>query len=297
MSAERTHNENQFSEFADSLGCEHYIPIRQADLVSRLADLTPPEHRTKLLELTQLLSATFHHEFHQRLVNLKDAYSSLDPDRDTIVVESKSDNQSTELVTPSNAFFAETVELLERANFIRLERSHIEQAIEVASEWGVNLEVDFELFERLEIFARGEFVGIQTKRRPFNLFREDQIDVPTYQRLVVAFQLRPGHKLERGADPDKVYLKLFKNIPKMDLEMLLPGTRVKITRLDQGKIILPTLSGIVMALFKIIKGVALLATASFAGLLSFLGILGGTIGYGVKSFLGYLRTKDKYHRR
>ncbi len=115
-----------------------------------------------------------------------------------------------------------------------------------------------------------------------------------YQRLIVVFQLSADHNQEIGADPIQVYLKLFKNIPKMDLDMLLPGTRVRMTPLDKGKIILPTLSGVTLALVKIIKGVALLATATASGLLSFLGILGGTMGYGVKSFLGYLRTKDKY---
>jgi hypothetical protein len=31
------------------------------------------------------------------------------------------------------------------------------------------------------------------------------------------------------------------------------------------------------------------------GLLAFLAFVGGTVGYGLKSFFGYLQTKDKYH--
>jgi hypothetical protein len=280
---------------------EHFIPVRQADLVENLVNSLSENQRQRFIDLSQLLAATFHYEFHRRMEKMKDAYALLDPDRDTRVVAEngsltpeKSSSQKTSSNQAAARFFADTIELLERANFFRLDRAHIEEAIEAASDWGVNLEVDFNLFERLEVFSRGDVLATRTRRRLRNFRRAEQVEVPVYQRLVVVFQLRADHKLTGCADPNRVYLKLFKNIPKMDLDMLLPGTRVKMTRFDQGKIILPTLSGIALALVKIIKGVALLATATASGMLSFLGILGGTIGYGVKSFLGYLRTKDKY---
>ncbi len=274
---------------------EHFIPIRKSDLVDCLAEHLSGQRRVRFLELCNILDATFHFEFKRRMEDLKNAYSLLDPDRDTFSVTNQSGvDSSTTLEAAASNFFANTIELLERANFTRLDREHIESAIGAASDWGINLHVDFDLYERLEVYSRGDVVGSRTRRRFRNRYREEQVDVPIYQRLVVVFQLRQGNQLEQAADPNRVYLKLFKNIPKMDLDMLLPGTRVKITRFDQGKIILPTLSGMVLALVKIIKGIALLATATVAGMLSFLGILAGTLGYGIKSFLGYLRTKDKY---
>ena len=285
----------------DRTAREHFIPIRRADLVAKLVDSLPSAQRQPFLDLSQLLAATFHHEFHQRMEQMKESYAVLDPDRDTYLIGSDGRRVPEQTRRPPAAteaaaekFFSDTIDLLERANFRRLDRAHIEEAIESASDWGVDLEVDFNLFERLEVFARGDVVSQRTRKKMRNFWREEIVDVPLYQRLVVAFQLRADHGLKIAAESNQVYLKLFKNIPKMDLDMLLPGTRVKMTRFDQGKIILPTLSGIAMALVKIIKGVALLATATVSGLISFLGILGGTIGYGVKSFLGYLRTKDKY---
>ena len=285
----------------DRTAREHFIPIRSADLVAKLVEQLPHDQRQRFCDLSKLLAATFHHEFHQRMEKLKRSYSMLDPDRDTFVIDAEGRRLADQSCLPdslttkaADRFFSDTIELLERANFRRLDRAHIEEAIECASDWGVDLDVDFNLFERLEVFARGDVVSQRTRKKMRNFWREETVDVPMYQRLVVAFQLKADHGLKISGDPNQVYLKLFKNIPKMDLDMLLPGTRVKMTRFDQGKIILPTLSGVAMALFKIIKGVALLATATVSGLLSFLGILGGTIGYGVKSFLGYLRTKDKY---
>jgi len=51
-----------------------------------------------------------------------------------------------------------------------------------------------------------------------------------------------------------VYIKLFKEIPKPDLEMLLPGTQVKMSLFDRLRVTLPSLSGIGMAVYKIIVG-------------------------------------------
>ena len=39
-------------------------------------------------------------------------------------------------------------------------------------------------------------------------------------------------------------MKVFKSIPKMDLEMLLPGGRVQMGLVDRGRIILPAASGL-----------------------------------------------------
>ncbi len=274
---------------------EHFIPIRQSDLIDRLGSQLQGLQKGPFDEFSRLLAATFHYEFHLQMSKLKNAYATLDPDRDTLVIsDAQLSLRCSDRADVTTEFFDSAVKLLERANFSRLSQADIEATTHAASDWGVNLQVDFELFDRLEVYARGDGVGTKIRKRLRNLYRDEVIEVPVYQRLVVIFKLRDGTSLGACADSNRVYLKLFKGIPKIDLDMLLPGTRVKISRLDQGKIILPTLSGIVLALIKIIKGVALLASATAAGILSFLGILGGTIGYGVKSFLGYLRTKDKY---
>ncbi len=125
-------------------------------------------------------------------------------------------------------------------------------------------------------------------------YQPEEVDVPIYQRLVVLFRVRADKRVDHQTDQRCVYLKLFKNIPKHDLDMLLPGSDFRMTLLDRGKILLPTLSGIVLAGAKIVQGAVMLAFASVHGMLAFLGFVGGTMGYGIKSFLGYVRTKEKY---
>jgi hypothetical protein len=43
-----------------------------------------------------------------------------------------------------------------------------------------------------------------------------------------------------------------------------------------------------------VQGALIVAAAGFYGSLAFLGLVGGTLGYGVRSFYGYLNTKQKY---
>jgi hypothetical protein len=272
---------------------EHFIPIRKAELIRLLAadaDLTPQD-REGFLQFCGLLEATFHREYYDRLEELKNDYAPLNPDSVTKELDPP-DTAARDAIR--DRLFSNVVELLDRANYHRLTRAEIEEAVGVASKWGVRLHVDFDVFERLEVFSRGDVVGQREFRnwRKFN--RVEKIDVPIYQRLVVVFQLRDHQRLDEDADTKSVYLKLFKNIPKQDVDMLLPGADFKMSMVDHGKIILPTLSGLIMALVKGLKAAMFALFGGFWGILAFLGFVGGAAGYGVKSFMGYLRTKDKY---
>ncbi len=272
---------------------EHFIPLRKTDLVRLLAadQSLAGADRQQFLALCRMLEATFHFEYHQRLEALKDSYAPFDPDADTRFVADSAPKPDHAAV---HVLFEQLAELLQRANFRRLDRTEIEEALADNSDWAIRLDVDFDVFERLEIFSRGETIMQRQRRRRRNFFRREQVELPIYQRLVVAFRLRQHRRLGKSCDTHPVYLKIFKDIPKMDLEMLLPGTRVRMTLLDQCRIMLPTISGLVLTIVKIVKGALALTLVSLYGLLGFLGLVGGTLGYGIKSFFGYLRTKDKY---
>jgi hypothetical protein len=150
------------------------------------------------------------------------------------------------------------------------------------------------MFERLEMFARGAKVEQRELRSWRTFFRSQKISVPLYQRLALIVRMRDAGHRERRVDARRIYLKVFRDVPRQDLDMLLPETRFRMTLLDRGKVILPTVSGLALAAFKLVKGVVVLAFAGIYGTLAVLGLVGGTVGYGVKSFFEYLRTKNKY---
>ncbi len=293
---------------------EHFIPIRKSELVRLLADdkELSPDERQQFLELCTLVGSTIHFHYHQKLEELKEAYFSLDPDVDERTREPSNPAHEEQ---QASVVFDKFGELMERANFHKLSQEEIYSSLASASHWGLNLKLDFKIFERLDVYARGDVLGKRTVRTWRNWYRETTVDVPTYQRLAVAFRLAPASGGRKPTDissrkqegkhqgayaprsPEAhrpIAMKLFKNIPKADLEMLLPGTRVKMSLLDQGKILIPTLSGVGLALFKLFTKAFATALAGFSGMLGFLILLAGTIGYGVKAFMGYLNTKDKY---
>ena len=281
------------SDVADSrppARLEHFIPIRKAELIDRLSAKPgmSPDDEGNFRRLCQLLDATLHFEYHAHLEELKTAYAPFDPDADTLRIEKPGDAQRKE---KQESLFEQFEWLLERANFTKLSHEDLEKALDSASLHGLQLEIDFKFFERLDIYSRGEVIGEQQRRHWRTLYRLMRVEVPVYQRLVIIFRLREGQRSTRNLETKDVFIKLFKDIPKMDLEMLLPGTRVKMSLVDRIKILAPTVSGIAMTLFKAIKGAMVAAAAGIYGILALLGV---TLGYGAKSFFGYLRTKQKY---
>lgn len=272
---------------------EHFVPIRTSDLVDLLcsrAGMTLPD-RNAFLNLSNLLAATFHFQFHHELQHLKNAYAPFDPDRDTIEIGAVAEAFSQE---PLESLFDRFGGLLERANFRRLSEQDLNAALANRSDWGLNLEVDFKLFERLEIYSRGDTIGTRSRRNWRNWFRMEEFPVPIYQRLVVILRLKEAANSSLKLDTGNVFIKLFKDIPQMDLEMLLPGIKVRMSLIDRAKIIMPTLTGIGITISKIIKGAMLVAATGVSSGFMLLGLLGGTLGYGAKSVFGYLRTKEKY---
>ena len=95
--------------------------------------------RGQFLQLCELMSATIHYEYHQRLEELKQLYAPFDPDSVTKELKTHSEAEREGLVS---ILFDKVVSLLRRANYRRLSLADIEQAMGAASDWGVRLEVD-----------------------------------------------------------------------------------------------------------------------------------------------------------
>jgi hypothetical protein len=280
-------------EQAEHWAREKYIPIRASDLAERLASesgLAEPEGGV-FRQLCRLLMATFHYEFYGKLSELKEAYAAFDPDSDTLL-----DSRLSAAARQQRAdeLFDKFAWLLERASFERLTRRDIEHAVSAGSDWGVRLSIDLDMFDRLEVYSRGDVVTRKKRRRWRTFYRPEVVEVPVYQRLVVIFRLHSYHTIDGRLDGQNVHIKIFKNIPKVDLEMLLPGSRVKMTFIDQSKILLPTVSGVAMTGWKLFQGAVVVAVTGFYGFLTDLALVAATLGYGVKSFYGYLRTQQKY---
>ena len=281
---------NECSVSANQGNQEHFIPLRKAELIDRLCrqpDISAADEGG-FRRLCQLLDATLHFEYHAQFEDLQNAYAPFDGDCDTV---SLTELSAAERRARLDLLFRRFDWLMERANFRHLSRADLEAALGAVSQHGLRLEVDLACFDRLEMYCRGEFHLTQHRRNWKNFFRREEVEVPVYQRLVIIFRLQGGQRKSRTTDEQEVFIKLFKDVPKADLEMLLPGTRVKMSLKDRIKIIMPTVSGLAVSIYKAFKG-ALLAAA--AGIYGILAVIGVTCGYGMRSFYGYLQTKQRY---
>ncbi|MCE9606059.1 MAG: DUF3754 domain-containing protein [Planctomycetia bacterium] len=270
-----------------------FIPVTKRDLESLLARHVDPDASAAqdYREVCRLLDAVIHREYRTRLVRLKDIYAGFDPDVD---VHSLSRYTPQDAKTLSAELFTSARVLLEKANFRVLPRNEVDAAVGAVSPWGLNLRVDLDIFAHLEVWARGDKIDHRTGRSWRTWFKLHHYRIPLYQRLMIIFQPHAHDLDDSGYVQDRIYLKLFKNIPEGDVDMVLPGTQVRMTMLDQGKIVFPLISGLVVTAWKIIKGALLVAAVGIYGLLAYLMLLIGTIGYGWRSFFGYKRTKEKY---
>jgi hypothetical protein len=272
---------------------EQFIPLRRARLVQLLAEdeALSTDERSKFVRWSEQVMVVVHHEYHERLESMKNDYDAFNPD---VATSGEIEKTSQERNEAANRLFANLTSLLKSANYQRLSREAIETAAEAASDWGVHLNVEFEVFEHLEVFSRGDVISTRSRRHWRTGYRRESVDVPVYERLVVLFQLREHKRLDGTVDTRAIYLKLFKNIPKQDIDMLLPCAKFQMSWFDHGKVIVPTMSGFLLAVAKGLTAAIGALFTGFWGVLAFVGFVGGTAGYGVKSFLGYLRTKDKY---
>ena len=182
---------------------EHFIPLRKSELIELLcADESLPEKdRESFRHFCRLLSATFHIRFNQRFEELKAAYAPFDPDRDTQPLIHYSAEEKQQRI---NELYRDFAWLLERGNFVHLSREDIEPCLEETSDWGIRMQVDFGAFEHLAIFARGDVLQKRTRRRLRKLYRLEETQVPTYQRLVMILKLKPDECHGQPVQADRV---------------------------------------------------------------------------------------------
>ena len=268
---------------------EHFIPIGREKLLECLTEFETcsESEKSELKKFFELISSVLHKQYHKRQIRVQKIYQPLDPDSVIILKDSDTKN--------SSEVFTELIEILANANYTKLATDELETAVDNATALGLRMKVDFSLFDELHVYGRGDEIQTWTKKSWWKFFKEEKFDVEVYQRLVIAFRLKDHDKLPKEQSSSFVYLKSFKGIPHSDLHTLLPGTQIKMSLLDRGKIIIPALSGIVLSIVKIARlMVAVTIFASLAYTIKFWVIPAAIIYYIIKGFISYQKTKDKY---
>jgi hypothetical protein len=274
---------------------ERYIPLCKNDLIDLLCEDggLPPQEAESFCLFGDRVTAACHRQYQQRLEKLKADYTPFDPDADTKCVFPLREE---ERQRKQNELYREFTWLMEHAQYKHLSCGDIEPTLGGASDWGFRMDLDFSVFERLAIFVRGDALQRRVKRRLRSLFRVREVELPIYQRLVMLIKLRPHRRLGKDVKPDCVYFQIFKNIPKLDIKMLLPGARVRFSGWDRVKVAFTVASGLGLAAWNVVRARTSLPPFALLGLdIALLGLIGGTLGYLVKSYLAFQQTKQRLH--
>ena len=221
---------------ADPFERERFIPIRKVALVDCLSksNLVAPQERDTFHRFSKILASIFHFEFHAQNEALKESYHAFNPDSDTVTTHRFSQE---ERKAREDRLMVEFNNVLNQANYQQITATDLAYAINRESLFKINLFVDFEDFENQLVFRR----GTQTHRirRKKWLFKEETVDITVYDRvaLIIKYKdeayFKSRKRKELNFDPGTMIVKLFKNIPKGDLEMLFPNAQVRMKLKDK----------------------------------------------------------------
>ena len=273
---------------------DHFLPLTRFAIIDRIlrgADGQGAGDAGEFKELLDYMAAWRHQSYRDRLLRLKQTYLPFSPDRDTVRILQYTDDEREAMQTE---LFEHIGWLLERANYQRITESQLNELLTRHSPKALELKVDLDEFDRVMLFSRGRCFEEYSERSPWTLYlKKTTYQVPVFKRLFLLIKLKPederieelmeehdiserkaARKLKRlrkrlmgRVSPDYIYLKMFKDIPREDLEMLFPNTQVKFKLWDKIKLSVTAGGGTLGSVLGTAGGGGkLLAAASGAGL-------------------------------
>ncbi len=298
---------------------EKFLPVTRQALYDRLTlpTLWPRNEAAEAKRFFRFLDAWRHQSYEAKLLELETTYEPFSPDSDLLITRTY---DAGERIAMQKQLVEQVRTLLVHANFTEIHPSQIE-VLSKGSVYGLDLQVDLSVFDEIAIFSRGSVERKEVRRKARSLFlRKEEFDLPVFQRLCVLFKLKPfdvrvrevmaqtnfdrlraeravrrvRSMLPPGTSSDFVYLKLFKNIPHTDLEMVFPNTRIRFRSADKLKFGVTAGSGLGVGVAGAITKLAAAAT------LTPIGMAGAAVAFGgvaIRQVTNFFGLRNKYIMR
>ncbi len=294
---------------------ERFIPVTRYALLDRLTleHIWKPGQAKDARRFFRFLDYWRQQQYHAALLELEQSYEAFSPDTDLLVTRQFSATDRRILKT---RVIAGIEGLLQRANFERIDPADVSLILTRETHYGLDLNVDMDAFEDILIYYRGASNKKYERRRMQRFMRKEEFDVPVFNRLFLCFKLKPFEvrveevmrleKVDRptaekklrklranlptGISDSNIYLKLFKNIPRTDIEMVFPNTQVRFRLFDKLRLGLSAGGGLGMGAVGAAGKIALLTTNPIAA-------AGAAVGLGSVAFrqaMGFMNQKQRY---
>lgn len=212
------------------------------------------------------------------------------------------------------AFKENLYKVLERGNYVKVDQKTIDEAFINSDLIGLKLAINFNDFKDYGIFVRGHHKAKEKVTR-FFIFKKE-IEFEYYDRVMIYLNYNDENYFKNKGvrlntlpfDPGCIVLKIFKRVPKNDLETIFPNAVPKMSRLDKILFWVPGIGGgisllaskVIPALvamygaYKTGESIDLLnsKTSLNQGLIA-LGVLGG---YLFRQYSSFVNKKIKYSK-
>jgi hypothetical protein len=294
---------------------EKFLPVTKAALMDRLTapGRWPNKTQREARRFFRYLDYWRQQQYAMRLLGLIESYEPFSPDTDLLVTRHYAPHERAEL---QKQVMAGAEQLLRQANYTRIDPAQVNLIVTQESAYGLDLSVDLSAFEEIAIYYRGVSNRKNIRRNMMKFFRKEEFDVPIFRRLCVIFKLaayedRVAKVMKNNGWPRKeaetyvkklraqlppevkegnVYMKLFRNIPRTDIEMVFPNTQVRFRMKDKLRLGATAGGGLGFGIFTSAGKVALLASNP-------IGAAGAALGLGGVAFrqaMSFVNQKQKY---
>ena len=289
---------------------EQYIPFDKEFLLElQIAEYTADKKEGgDFKKLFDILEHYFHYEAFELIRKLKQNYALFDPDLNTVEragFTGKSDF----------SIFKETLlKVLERGNYSRVDQDTLNEAFKNSDLIGLKLAIDFNDFKDYGLYVRGHH-KTREKVTKF-IFWKKEIEFEYYDRVMIYLNYNDANYFKEKKvslkklpfDPGCIVLKIFKRVPKNDLETIFPNAVPKMSTTDKILFWVPGIGGgisllsskvipaliVMYAAYKSGESIDLLdsKTALNQGLIA-LGVLGG---YLFRQYSSFVNKKIKFSK-
>ena len=294
---------------------ERFIPVTRFALIDRLTVPAswPPGQAPEARRFFRYLDHWRRQQYNAELHVLEETYEPFSPDSDLLMTRTFTPE---ERLVMKRRIITGMERILEQANYVRINHNDVEQILTRDSAYGLDLHVDLDDFDDVLLYYRGASNKRDERRRWQKFYLKEQLEIPIFQRLFLLFKLKPfdvrveevmqaekvnrreAEKIvrrNRASLPsevldDNIYMKLFKNIPRSDLEMAFPNTQVRYRLLDKLWLGATASGGLGLGAVSAAGKIALLATNPIAAL----GALLGLGGVAFRQFTNFMNQKQRY---
>jgi len=298
---------NDSIEFHDDSANMRFIPVNQQELMNDLLLSTQlslaKDDKANFQVFAELLQTLYYGRYFAQYEVLKKYYQPFNPDQDVTSIAyvanaTKADYQK--------KLFAQVKVLLQQANYDELNEELINEALSNEVSNNLSIDVEMEDFEQVLVFVRGHGIQKTQKRHWRNLFLyKVPHQTSIYRRLCIVFRFRTEQALRRELQEKGmgrfaiwrhmrhynkvvesedaqhyVFMRLFRDVPRSDLQMLFPNSKLHFTLFDTLKLSVAGGAGALGGLWTMLAklAIAVKPLAILIALAGFIGVLSRNVG-------------------